>query len=182
MGTRINSKTVCELLAQQLATEQAEVLKHQAIVEGFQKTIFDKKKEIIKRIVNNYFFIIEGRVYSALDLSFGEGGDKLIVSITFGETPTDIDLKGLTRREAELLKQYRKDYDRSIDYEDKEANNHAISVARNLYWLKNKINLLKYETNCIYIDQAIRPGFFEETGIKIRTRGGLRDLEYLIRK
>ena len=177
METSIYSNSVCELLAQQLATEQADVVKHQAIVESIQKTIFSKKKEIIKRIVDTYFFYFEGKRYSALDLSFGESDGKLIVSINFGIDPTEIDLEGLTRRETELLKQYRKDFERSIDYEDKEACSHAISVARSVYWLKNRINLLRFETNSIHIDQAISPGFFEETGINIRTRGGLRDLE-----
>ena len=180
METSIYSNSVCELLARQLATEQAEVVKHQAIVENIQKTIFDKKKEIIKRIVNNYFFSFEGKRYSVLDLSFGESDGIMIVSITFGEDPTDIDMEGLTRRETELLKQYRKDYERSIDYEDKEVSSHAIRVARDLYWLKNRINLLRYETNSFHVDQAISPGFFEETGIKIRMRGELRDLESFI--
>ena len=181
METSNYSNSVCELLARQLATEQAEVLKHQAIVESIQKTIFDKKKEIIKRIVNNYYFYFEGKRYSALKLSFGECADTLIVSITFGEDPKEIDLEGLTRREVELMKQYRKDYDQSDDYEDKEAGNHAISVAGDLYWLKNRINLLRYETKSFHVDQAISPGFFEETGIKIRMRGGLRDLESFIK-
>lgn len=181
METSINSKQVCELLARQLATEQAEVLKHQAIVESIQKTIFNKKKEIIKRIVNSYFFHFEGERYSALNLMFGESDGILLVSITFGKDPADIDLEGLTRRETELLKQYRQDFDRSVDYEDKEANDHAIRVARKLYWLKNRINLLRYETSSLHIDQAISPGFFEKTGIKIRAYGELRDLESFIK-
>lgn len=114
METSIYSKQVCELLAQQLATEQAEVLKHQAIVEGIQKTIFDKKKEIIKRIVNNYFFSFEDKLYSALNLMFSESD-------------------GI------------------------------------------------YETQSFHIDDAIKPGFFEETGIKIFSRGGYRDLESFIK-
>ena len=182
METNIYSNSVCELLAQQYATEQAEVLKHQAIVESISKTIFDKKKEIIKRIVNNYFFNFDGKVYSALDLDFGECANTLIVSITFGEDPVYIDQEGLTRRETELLKQYWKEFDRSIDFKDKEAGHHAVRAAEDLCWLKNRISLLKHEAYAFNIDHAVKPGFFEETGIRIWTRGGTRELESFIRK
>lgn len=181
METCIYSKKACELLAQELVTEQAEVVKHQAIVEGIRKTIFGKKKEIIKPIVENYFFHFDGRKFSALDLSFSECDNLMFVSITFGEDPEAVDLELLTKREAELMKQYSESYDRAID-DMKGAGEEAIRAARNLLVLKNNVNLLKYVHCTIHTDDANKPEFFVETGIKIRCRDYSRPLENCINR
>jgi len=183
MDTKIYSKQVCGLLAQQLVTEQAEVLKHQAVVESIRKTIVEKKKEIIKRIVNDNFFRFNGIRYSALNLSIGEGRDIVIVSITFGAHPEVIDWEEkLTRREAELLKEYSENYDKTIDYNGDEYGKNATRAANELKLLKNHIDLLKFHFFTIDISEAVEPEFFEGTGLIIRGRMGARYLEDYIAK
>ena len=180
METILISKPVCEYLAQQFLEEQAEVVKHQAIVEGLRKTIFDKKKEIIKRILENNFFCFDGIMYSILDISFGECNTAMLVGMTFGKTPKAIYQEQFTKREAELFKQYRKSFENSFDGVDKEEGREAIRAARDLWGLKNKLDLLRFDTHLIEMSEAVKPGFFDETGIKIMTRAGSRFLESYI--
>lgn len=182
MESSIISKPVCEYLAQQLLEEQAEVVKHQAIVEGIRKAVFDKKKEIVRRILEDYFFSFDGIMHSTLDISFGDCSTALLVSMTFGKDPETVDKESLTRREAELVRQYRKSFEKSFDGMDKEAGREAIRAARDLYGLKNKLNLLRFDTFMFELNDAVKPSFFEETGIRIRTRAGSRDLESYIKK
>ena len=100
----------------------------------------------------------------------------MFISIIFGEDPEAVDLEVLTKRELELMKQYRESYDRAID-DMKGAGKEAIRAARDLLVLKNSIDLLKYVHCTFHTDDANKPEFFVETGIKIRCREGLRLLE-----
>ena len=178
MDTKIYSKQVCGLLAQQLVTEQAEVLKHQAVVESIWKTIVEKKTDIIKRIVNGNFFRIDGIRYLALKLSIEENGDMLVVDITFGITPDVIGSEEkLTRREAELLKEYRDNYDKTIFGNIGEYGGKAVHAARELKYLKNQIYLLRIKSFNIDMTKAFEPKFFEESGLLIRDCRGARNLE-----
>lgn len=181
METILISKPVCEYLAQQFLEEQAEVVKHQAIVEGIRKTIFDKKKEIIMRILPNNFFCFDGIMHSILDVSFGECSSAMLVNMTFGKDPMGVDQEQLTKREAEFLRQYRKSFENSFGCEGKEAGREAIRAARELWLSKNKLNLLRFDTHQIEMSEAVKPGFFDETGIRIVTREGSRDLESYIK-
>ena len=64
------SKEVCEQLAHELVTEQAELLKHEALVKTMKEKLVEGKKQLIWSLIGRKTFLFEGKRMTALAIDF----------------------------------------------------------------------------------------------------------------
>jgi hypothetical protein len=167
MDKVIFSTEVCEQLAQQLVTEQAEIVKREAIVEGLRKTLVEKKKSLIRDCVDGQMFKLDDKKYAVLHLRIDESEDELLVCVTFGECP-DLYLgkkKALTKAEQDALAEYTKAFDICYGGLDKEAGDKACDVARRLVRMKHGLNFITCRWWTFYYEDFNRPGYFKSSGL-----------------
>ncbi len=177
------SNEVCEQLARELVTEQAELVKHETLVKEIKAKLVDGKMQLVKHLILGKEFYYDGKKRTALLVDFYNEQDALRLVITMGlETEGKVPSKGLTRKEKELVQDYKTNvYFLKEGYDD-ESGIYAIEAADELRWLKHGIHL----TYCTYwvIDllNATTPGFFEESSLYVKRPNGTFLLEDLILK
>ena len=173
MGTfKKNSlnKLVAEQLANELVQEMAELEKRQAVVNSIKEKICNMKKLIIGNLVEDSVFRIEGKKQIVLHHSFQTYINTMEVEMTFGIMPEEV-LKmypKLTKKEEELLGEYKKSFDRCCYGMLQEAGLKAEEIARKIILLRNRINLTNRIVWQIDLGSATEPGFFESSGLEIR--------------
>ena len=170
----ITSKSVCELLAQQLVAEEAELVKKEAVVKTLKESIMSKKNMLIRHFVERKFFRIDGKRVIVLACNSRPESYGMSIRITFGEEP-DFDgeyLKDLTKKEAELMEEYKKQFCACLRGLNDEKGQQAIMICHHLSFLKHKLSLIDTWMWEITYDDAVKPGFFNETGLKMRAFSG----------
>lgn len=168
MAKHLITNKVCELLAQQLSTEQAEVVKHQAVVDGIMNRIFEAKKSLIMDKIQNDFFRIDGKKVYAIDVQVDQLENKISVCVNFAVSPDYAIQEGiiLTKREAELFADYRKAFKQCFRYSSDGATVDQLKhLAISLKRLKNQVCLTFCHFWDISYDDATDPDFLKRTGL-----------------
>lgn len=174
------SREVCEQLAHELVTEQAELLKHEALVKAMKKQIVEGKQQLIRSLIGRKTFLIEGKWMTALAIDFYVEADSMVVYVTFGLDPADVvGDRLLTRKEQRLLKEYnmQRKLCREPDYEDVEKE--ALETAETLAFLKNGINLIRHYTWTVDFSNPSSSNFFTESSLMVLDEYGTILLEDL---
>lgn len=160
------SAQVCEQLAQQLVSEQVEVLKHQGIVDQIKKTILEKKTEVIREVVDGRMFRYEGKRFILLNLSSFEADNCIFVMMDYFEYPTKaIEALTLTRKEKVLLEEYEMAFSLYMTEHEKIWEQQLFSIAAQLGKLKNGIRLHEGWFRTFSFEDASNPDFFRKSGI-----------------
>lgn len=167
METKVYSTLVYEQLARQLATEQAEVVKHQAVVDGIKQAIFDKKKDLIMHKIEGRSFKWGGKKVVAIETRIYQDADGLSVYVSFAEVPSGITRKDvLTKKEKEVCDLYAAAFDDYLSAcGDDEAKKKVIKVANLLSLLKHHLRLIHFRVWSMKYDEAVDPDFFKKTGL-----------------
>ena len=176
-----NSIKTCELLAQQLIEEQAEALKHEAIVKDIKKAIMNKKMAVVSNLVEGKVFQFDNKRVIVLDVNYHESGNCFYVGITFGEIPSSATtgLK-LTKKESEVIECYAYALDHCSRHFEKDWYLLAADYANYLAKLKNGIKLISHSLYRFDFDEAIEPDFFKKTGITINQFQGCSNKKVLL--
>ncbi len=172
MGTIKNSlnRLVAAQLANELVQEMAELEKRQAVVSRIKEKIYTMKKIFIRNLVEGSVFRIEGKKQIVLHHSFQTYINTMDVEITFGIMPEEV-LKmypKLTKKEEELLGEYKKSFERCCYGMNQEEGFKAEEIARKIKLLRNRIDMTNRIVRKIDLGSATEPGFFESSGLEIR--------------
>lgn len=166
---------VYEQLAQQLVVEQAELMQKEVVVSGLKKAIAEKKLNIVRDCINGALFKIEGKKVAVLKLSSSYSDDEMSFGVTFGIDPKSITLdeSKLTKKEKELWQQYKDSFVNCKWNWCEDERQKALDAAHHLDSLKHKIHLwIPFYWRFSY-DDALKPGFFKNTGLGINDFHGL---------
>ena len=162
------SNSVCELLAQQLVEEQAEVIKHQGTVNYIKQTIMEKKTEVIKKLVEGRMYKFEGKRVIVIEVSSFESKDGIFVMLSFAEDPASAKKHtSLTKREKVLLAKYSEAFKHCRHHFDDYWRNEALTAAYALGSLKHGISLHDERYWEFSFDEAKDPSFFKTSGITV---------------
>ena len=165
--SNISIKT-CELLAKLLIEEQAEALKHEAIVKDIKKTIMDKKMEVVSNLVEGRVFEFDNKETIVFDVKSFEMKGRFYIELTFGQLPASATFGvQLTKKESELMDQYARALDHCCHCFQSDWYSIASRAANALADLKNGIRLIERSTYGFNFDDAIDPDFFKKTGITV---------------
>ena len=168
MAKVIYSNQVCGLLAQQLVEEQAEVVKHEAVVREIKKAIIDKKMEVVSNLVEGRVFEFDNKEAIVFDVDSFEVKGGFFIELTFGQLPPSATLGlQLTKKESELMDQYAKALDHCCHCFQSDWYNIASRAANALADLKNGIRPIDRSMYGFNFDDAIDPDFFKKTGITV---------------
>ena len=175
------SAQVCEQLARELVTEQAEMVKHEALVREIKAKLVDGKKQLIKHLIEGKVFFYDGKKITALHVDFCEEQDELRVMITMGhETESRVPSKGLTRKEKELVYAYKTNVLFLKQGIGNDSGIDAVQAAAELRWLKHGIHLTYCNYWVIDLSNATTPGFYNESGLYVKRPNGTFLLEDLV--
>ena len=160
------SREVCEQLAHELVTEQAELKKHEALVKTMKEKIVEGKEQLINLLIGGKTFNSHGRKKTALDITYYEESDSLLVVVTFGLDPSNVGrCVRMTRKENALLKDYKElRLCCAFGYSDGDGID-AIRIARKLEMLKNHISLVYKVSWKIDLTRCCSKDFFEKSGL-----------------
>jgi hypothetical protein len=185
--TELSGKA-CELLFEQIATAQAEILKNETLISQVKKAIYLSKKSMVEELINGKVFKIENRQYVALDFhSYQQDNGDMNFTIYFGLDPhqaVQLKPKNLGREEKILLSQYTELYD--LCKKGRCMNGYeAVSVCEELYKQKHHFLLYRVCDWEVKLEKGQCKGFFngpclsvpvkQEDGIK---QVPLEDLVY----
>ena len=174
MEKRKLSKQACCQLANQLVDEQAELVKHQALVDALRKTIIEKKKEVIKDMAGGRILKIENRRMALLSVDVEEHYNKIRIVTLLGQEPNEA-IKGLklTAIEKKLMREYERAFYRCYnDSPDSDAwAENAQNIGGRLLRLKNSLDLIDCYSVYFEYDNATDPNFFNTTSIVIERSG-----------
>lgn len=161
------SNKVYQLLIQQLATEQAEVVKHQAVVDGIKNRIFEAKKSLIMDKILDDAFLIDGKKVYAIEVQVDQKENEISVFVRFAVSPEYAIQEGiiLTKREAELFAEYREAFEQYLHSVDGTIIERLINLAYSLIRLKNHVSLYDYQSWDFPYEDADQPDFFKRTGL-----------------
>ncbi len=166
METIILSNSVCELLAQQLVTEQAEVVKHQGAVNIIKQAILEKKMEVVKRLAQGRMFKSEGKMVIVMKVNSYESENGFVITLTFAEEPVSATrFISLTKREKDLINQYSEAFKHCRQGFDSYWEREASRIGYVLGTLKHGVSLIDHRSQEFCYDEAKDPDFFRTTGI-----------------
>ena len=171
---------VCEQLACELVTEQAQLLKHETLVNELKAAIVEGKKQLIKNLILGREFLLEGKRMVAIEISFFERLDDMEVTVTMGLDPDECILQNpVTKREQKLIDLYKDSLYLCKEYQDEYTGSEASNLADRLLRLKNHHLLTQRFWGRIDFANATTPGFFEQSIIVIHEENGYYMLEDL---
>ena len=160
------SSEVCEQLARELVTEQAELLKREALVKTMKAKIIEGKEQLINSLIGGKTFKARSGNRTALEITYYEEPDSLMVVVTFGRDSKDVvkDVR-LTRREKALIEDY-EDLRRCCANGFKDGDGiDAISIAEKLGVLKHHIYLVYPSVWKIDLSNPDSNDFFKRSGL-----------------
>lgn len=162
------SQNVCRELAEQLIKEQAEVQKHQALVENIKQTIIDMKMKLIMKFVKGKLFEIKGKKFAVMNISVVDIPNGVYAVANLAQEPMSA-MEGveLNEKEAMLMADYKEVFDfyrfTPSDQWDIEITKPAIALGEQEHGL-----LLLDTIECEFdFSDAIEPEFYTKTGIYI---------------
>lgn len=174
------STEVCKHLACELVTEQAQLLKHEALVNELKAAIVEGKKQLIKNLILGKEFLLEGKRMVAIEISFFERMDDMEVTVTMGLDPDECIMHNpVTKQEQRLIDLYKDSCYSCKEYQDENSGSEASNLAGRLLRLKNHHLLTQCFWGRIDFANATTPGFFEQSGIVIHEENGYYMLEDL---
>lgn len=167
------SSQVCEQLARELVTEQAEVVKHESLVKEIRRKLIQGKQQLIKKLLMGKELFVDGKRRVVLNLEFDMCDDIMKVLITTGQNPDNIFMPcSLTKRESELVRNYKYYLQECQDSQNGESGPLAVETANELCGLKNQITLTRINYCDVDFSNATTPGFFEQSGLVVRKCDG----------
>jgi len=163
------STEVCELLAQQLVSEQATLVKQEAIVENLIETLKEKKKSMIEKMLDGRFFKFDDSKVLAIAVKFLDWKDGMWVRACFAKTPESFpdDMTNLTKKEKSLLNQYQKLFKRCRWEFNEEASKEIQEVAQELSQLKHRLFLVEWRSWSFNIEDFSSSTFFRNSGMHV---------------
>ena len=165
----------CEQLAQQLVDEQAELFRHQALIDSIKMAIYQKKLEVITRKTKGKAFMIDGKVKIVTDVESFMTENNMCFSLTFATQHVGTQIGStLTKTERDLLSKYENLFEQCKYYLDDDLAHRIYYIGKRLKDLKNGIGLVN-DSNLYHFnyDDASKPGFFDETGIKVEVKNNI---------
>ena len=164
MAKEIYSNQVCELLARQLVEEQAEAMKHEAVVNNIKQTIVDKKVEVIKKMLHYRGVKYDDGVYYLAEIYSCINGTTFTIELGMVIDPKSIiENYTLSARENVLLQEYKERfpcYRSDLNSYHEEIGSMIGKMAR----LKNGILVSACIHHTFNFDEATDPDFFKQTG------------------
>ena len=158
------SNQVCELLARQLVEEQAEAMKHEAVVNNIKQTIVDKKVEVIKKMLHYRGVKYDDGVYYLAEIYSCINGTTFTIELGMVIDPKSIiENYTLSARENVLLQEYKERfpcYRSNLNSYHEEIGSMIGKMAR----LKNGILISACIHHTFNFDEATDPDFFKKTG------------------
>lgn len=181
MGTEKQfSKQVFEQIAQDLVKEQAELLKHQTLVEEYKKILVEGKKEIIRKLVKGKRLYFDGKPVIVLEVQFDVEDNKLGVTVIVGLDPFKEKIpSSLTKSEKRLLEQYKVQFRFHEPGEDRFLEPTWEGINK-LSCLKNHFDLARCYYWTLDMNDAIQPDFFSRSGLNSGVYGGPSCKELMI--
>lgn len=167
------SQNVCQLLAEQLIYEQAEVQKHEALVDNIKQTIIDMKMKVIMEFVKGKLFNIGGKKFAVINISVVKIPNGAYVVVNLAQEPMSaVEGLELNEKEAKLMSDYKEVFDfyqyTPDDQWDVEISKSAIALAEQ----EHELHLLdSIECEFDFAD-ATEPEFYTKTGVYIDSNKG----------
>lgn len=172
------SSELCEQLSHELVTEQAELLKHQALVKAIKEKLWEGKKQLIEKLIKGKTFLLDGMQKTALMVEFGEYDGNLRVEVTMGMNPDDIAMpRVMTKKEKILVLDYQQCVDLCSGDFHYDYGREAARDAQELKSLKNRIYLTYVCVWDVDFSNATTPFFFEESGLEVHRNGEITMME-----
>lgn len=166
------SQNVCRELAEQLIKEQAEVQKHQAVVREIKQRIANAKTKLIRDLTLESVFRIKNKEYLIIDVKPIATRNSVIISLDLCENPDTIATgRKFTKKEKELLAEYRMAYDFCRLCKDDGWERYLREIAMELNMMNSDIKLLDVLISEIDFEAVTEPKFFIETDIKVGKNG-----------
>lgn len=174
------SKQVYAQIAQDLVKEQAELLKHQSLVDEYKKILVEGKKQLIRKLIMGKRLYVDGKPVIVLEVKTYEEDNKLGVTVIAGLNPFKESIPcSLTKKENQLLEQYKILF-RYCNSGDDKMLERAWEVVNQLSCLKNNIDLAMCGYWTIDMNNASQPDFFSKSGLKSGIYGGTSGMELMI--
>ena len=168
------SRDVCEQLARELVSEQTELLKHEALVKTMKAKIVEGKEQLINSLIGGKTFKARRGNRTALEITYYEEPDSLMVVVTFGRNPEDV-VKGvrLTRREKALIEDYEWLIGSGANGFSNGDGIDAVKSARKLEVLKHHIYLVYPSVWKIDLTNLDSSDFFKRSGLEVEDGKGM---------
>lgn len=171
------SQNVCRQLAEQLINEQTEVMKHVAELNSIKRRITHTKTKLISDLALGNVFRIHDKkslvtgVHSVVTLH------SMVVALDLCECPDSVACgKKLTKRENELLSEYRMAYDFNRLCKDDGWDKELREIAMELATMNPQIHPLDVLVYEIDFEYSMKPEFFTQTGIWVGKGKMLEDV------
>lgn len=163
------TREVCEQLAFQLVTEQATLVKQEAIVEGIIETLKEKKKEIIRKRLEGKLFKLDGSKVIAIAVDFHELKDGMWVKVCFAKEPESFlkDKANLTKKEQSLLSKYKILFSCCRWFFKEKASKEIQNLAIELHQLKHGLLLIDWRSWSFRIEEFSSNTFFRNSGLYV---------------
>ena len=169
MKQELISREVCEQLAFQLVTEQATLVKQEAVVEGIIETLKEKKKEIIRKRLEGKLFKLDDSKVVAIAVDYYDLKNGMWVDVCFAKEPESFlkDKTNLTKKEQSLLSKYQKLFKRCRWEFNKEASKEIQNISRELHQLKHGLLLTDCRSWSFSIEEFSSNTFFRNSGLYV---------------
>ena len=156
------------MLAEQMASLQADLVKNEVLVKEIKNVLVEKKKEQIRRCIEGNTFKIDGKGYTALGFNCFDCYDHIAIRITFGLEPSSFSFKtkNLNANEKRLVKRYVELYNNGAFAFTDELTK-AEFVARELESEKHEAKLTTTYAWDIDYGKTMYKGFFDKTCITL---------------
>ncbi len=167
MKNFILSSEVCKQLACELITDQAEVVKRQAIIETIKDAIVKKKQQLIELRLLGKMTSYLGYDHLVLDIDVEKQDESILVTVIFGLDPDEVikNYGPMTRNEKNEFEQYKLEYEHCKRKYDIDNAYEAIFAANRLRTLKNHIYLTEECSWRIDYSQATTACFYQNSGL-----------------
>lgn len=168
------SRDVCEQLARELVTEQAELLKHEALVKTMKAKIIEGKEQLINSLIGGKTFKARRGNRTALEITYYEEPDSLMVVVNFGLDPKYVTKDvPLTRREKSLIEDYEWLIGSGANGFSNGDGIDAVKSARKLEVLKHHIYLVYPSVWKIDLTNPDSSDFFKRSGLEVEDGKGM---------
>ena len=167
----LNQK-VCEKLAKDLISVEADIVKQNTVLEGIKRMIAEKKTDVIRGMLEGEELKFPSRKYMVFSVELGSqtmDGDEFVVHGFFATDPKwveDSDFK-LTAAEKKLFAVYKDAYENYFDYRDKDEIIRMKEAAAKMRTLKNELKLVLFKFWPFSFEDAVKGDFFEGTGVRV---------------
>lgn len=172
---------ICKQLACDLVTEQAQLMKHEALANEIKAKIVEGKQKLIKKLILGKEIILDEKKLVVVDVNFYDNKDTMGVDVAMVMHPDNYKMPyALTRREQQFVDELRDLVPSCRDFFFDSLGKDTLHTAEELIDLKHGIKLHKYRYWEIDFSSASTPGFFEQSGLEVRKEDGyymLEDLE-----